>query len=121
MIQNTNKNGIAKHCGAIFNVVENFSKKELTNRNLFTAISGFLFNFSVTIFEKKVENEDVILSFARILESIIRRDEDEGDRITLLQASANVIFKYQNKKSEFGFIRNYLGENEVSSDLKLLL
>ena len=54
MIQNTNKNGIAKHCDAIFNVVENFSKKELTNRNLLTAISGFLFNFSVTVFEKKV-------------------------------------------------------------------
>lgn len=72
MIQNTNIDGIVRHCSTIFNVIENFCKNNsITNRNLLTAISGFLFNFSVSIYEKTLENEDVILPYARILESII--------------------------------------------------
>ncbi len=29
----------------------------------------------------------------------------------MLQAAANIIFKYQNKTSEFAFIKNYLGKD----------
>lgn len=29
----------------------------------------------------------------------------------MLQAAANIIFKYQKKRSEFAFIKNYLGQN----------
>ena len=65
MIQNTNKNGVLKHAGIVFSAVSNFSKKkELQNKNLLAAIAGFLFNFSVTIYEKKLENEKVLADYA---------------------------------------------------------
>ena len=68
MIQNTNKNGITKHADIIFSSVEVFSKrKELKNKGLLSAIAGFLFNFSVSIYEKNIENENIILTFGRIL------------------------------------------------------
>ena len=55
MIQNTNKNGIIKHAGIVFGSVSNFSKKkQLQNKNLLGAVAGFLFNFSVAIYEKKL-------------------------------------------------------------------
>lgn len=51
MIQNTNKNGIVKCIDILFNSVENFSKRtDLKNKNLLSAIAGFMFNFSVTVF-----------------------------------------------------------------------
>lgn len=51
MIQNTNKNGIVKCGDLLFNSIDNFSKRvELKNKNLLTAVAGFLFNFSVTVF-----------------------------------------------------------------------
>ena len=65
MIQNTNKNGIIKHYGLVFSSMFNFSqKKELKNKNLLGTIAGFIFNFSVAIYEKKVESEQVIGDFA---------------------------------------------------------
>ena len=55
MIQNTNKNGIVKHADIIFSSVENFSKRsDLQNKGLLAAIAGFLFNFSVSVFEKNI-------------------------------------------------------------------
>ena len=39
----------------------------------------------------------------------------------MLQAGANIIFKYQNEKMEFSFLRNYLIGDEVSKDLDVLL
>jgi hypothetical protein len=55
MLQNTNKNGILKHADIIFSSVLNFSqKKELQNKNLLAAISGFIYNLSISFVEKKV-------------------------------------------------------------------
>lgn len=39
----------------------------------------------------------------------------------MLQAASNIIFKYQTKRDEFGFLRKYLGNNDISHDLKLLI
>lgn len=51
MIQNSNKGGMIKHCGIVFNSVFNFSKrKELKNKNLLGAISAFIYNYSISFY-----------------------------------------------------------------------
>ena len=55
MIQNTNKNGIVKHADIVFSSVEAFSlRTDLQNKGLLAAVASFLFNFSVSIFEKNI-------------------------------------------------------------------
>lgn len=39
----------------------------------------------------------------------------------MLQGAANIIFKYQSKKGEFAFLRDFLDKNEVSNDVNLLI
>ena len=78
MIQNTNKNGIVKHADIIFSSVDNFSQKtELKNKGLLAAVASFLFNFSVSVFEKNIENKNVISTFAKLLK--IRLEIDGGE------------------------------------------
>lgn len=48
-------------------------------------------------------------------------DDDEDNKNIMLQAAANIIFKYQNKRDDFGFIKKYIGNNDVSHDLNMLL
>lgn len=39
----------------------------------------------------------------------------------MLQAGANMVFKQQNQKELFGFLKNHLQGDEASKDLELLL
>ncbi len=48
-------------------------------------------------------------------------DENEQNRTLILQAAANILFKYKDSKNEFQFLRKYLLGNEVSKDLDTLL
>ena len=48
-------------------------------------------------------------------------DEDEDNRNTMLQAASNIIFKYQSKRDNFTFLKQYLSKNDVSHDLDLLI
>lgn len=109
MIQNTNKNGIVKHADIVFSSLENFSKRgELQNKNLLAAVAGFLFNFSVSLFEKNVDSPDIIPRFARIVERRLEIDQAEENKGLILQSAANVIFKYQKYSEEFAFLRKHL-------------
>ncbi len=55
MIQNSNKGGMIQHVAIVFNSVFNFSKrKDLQNKNLLATIAGFLYNYSITFYEKKL-------------------------------------------------------------------
>jgi hypothetical protein len=55
MVQNANKNGVIRYAETIFQTLEQFSKKgNLKNKGLLTAIAGFLFNFSATIYERNL-------------------------------------------------------------------
>ena len=99
MIQNTNKNGIVKHADIVFSSVENFSaRSELQNKGLLAAVASFLFNFSVSLFEKNIENKSVISTFAKILKRRLEIDGSEENKGVMLQAGANVVFKYQTEK-----------------------
>ena len=68
------------------------------NKNLLGAVAGFLFNYSVALFEKKVENEEIVSYFGKILNIRIEMDPNEENKRLLLQAGANVVFKYQKLK-----------------------
>lgn len=48
-------------------------------------------------------------------------DENEENRVLMLQAIANTVFKYQETRNAFQFARGYLMANEVSKDLDMLL
>lgn len=122
MIQNSNKGGMIQHVGIVFSSVFNFSKrKELKNKNLLGAIAGFLYNYSISFYEKKLENEKVIGDFAEIIKVRIEMDENEENRGLILQAAANILYKYRDSKGAFQFLRKYLFGNEVSKDLDTLL
>lgn len=55
MIQNTNKNGVVKHARILFDSILKFSERtELQSKGLLGAVAGFLFNFSVTVYEKSI-------------------------------------------------------------------
>ena len=68
MIQHSNKGGMIQHVGIVFSSVFNFSKrKELQNKNLLAAVAAFLYNYSISFYEKKLENEKVIGDFAEVI------------------------------------------------------
>ena len=58
-------------------------------------IAGFIFNFSIAIYEKKLDNEKLIADFAEFIKIRLEMDENEENRTLILQAVANTIFKYQ--------------------------
>lgn len=118
MIQNTNKNGLIKHGDIVFSSVENFSnKRQVTNKNLEAAIAGFLFNYSVIVNEKKVEDDKCLGFFTSVLQKRLPSDANEDNRALLLQAGANMLYRNQNNKQAFSFLEKYLQGCEASKDI----
>lgn len=122
MIQNTNKNGMIKHGDLVFGSVENFTKKiKITNKNLESAFAGFMFNYSVLVNQKKVDDQKSLDIFIRILKLRLASDTNEDNRSLLLQAGANVLFKNQNRRADFQFLGEYLQGGDSSKDIEMLL
>ena len=47
-------------------------------------IAGFIFNFSIAIYEKKLDNEKLIADFAEFIKIRLEMDENEENRVLIL-------------------------------------
>lgn len=120
LIQNSNKGGVLKNADIIFqSLIEINKRSELKSANYLSAYASFLYNFSIAVVEKTVEKEEIINVFADILKRRLELDETEDNRALLLQAGANILFKYHKEhKSKYEFLLKFLQKDDVSSDIK---
>jgi hypothetical protein len=58
---------------------------------------------------------------AEIVKARLSLDEDESNRSLLLQAGANILFKYKEVSASYLFLKKYIQNDEVSEDIKTLL
>ena len=99
LIQNTNKGGMLRHADIVFSSMLSISKRtNLTNSNYLASTASFLYNFSIACVEKKLEKEEILDTFAKVIERRLELDESPDNRSLLLQAGANVLFKYHETK-----------------------
>ena len=65
-----------RHADIVFNSMLSISKRgNLKNANFLATMASFLYNFSIACVEKKLEKEEIIDTFAILLEKRLSLDE----------------------------------------------
>lgn len=84
-----------KNADILFQSLQEINKrKDLASNNYLSAYAIFIYNYSIALIEKTLEKENVLTSFAEILRQRLELDQNVENRSLLLQAGANILFKY---------------------------
>ena len=121
LIQNTNKGGMLKHAGIVFGSLTSISRRnELQNTNFLGAFASLLYNFSIACYEKSIDKEELLVDLGDLIRRRLELDSDPDNRSLLLQAGANILYKYHKVVGEkYSFLKSYLQQDEVSADIKV--
>lgn len=84
-------------------------------------MAGLLLNYSSGFLQSPIEKQDVIVQFLRIVEVMLKTEQDEINQQNLLLAVGNIIHKFTAVKNMCHFVKPYLSLNPISRDLNRLL
>lgn len=117
-----------KHYDIVLSSIRSISKTSpgLSNKNYLYAMSAFMYNYSVGIIEKNLQKENELISaFAETLRMRVEIEKDEENITLFLQAASNILSKhYEKHRSDFGWVKKYIGQStnkDLIDDLSMLL
>lgn len=110
-----------KHADIVLTSLIHITKRSnFRNSGYLSAFASFLYNFSIACIEKNLEKEEILETFGELLHRRLDLDDDQENRTLLLQAGANILYKYhRTMKEKYKFLAGYLSNDDVSADIKI--